>query len=160
MILVLGLLTGVVVLSVPLGDKGLKQETTRLAARLNAAAQDSVISGRHYGFLAENGAYRFLQRQGGQWRAVVGQPALEAHVLPEDLTIVVERTDDIATASEQPEGPSAFGLGKGPVVPTIRFHPIGLMTAFRVTLQSDDRAYVIVGDETGVIEMEEVSDGG
>ncbi|WP_404712120.1 GspH/FimT family pseudopilin [Sphingomonas sp. MMS24-J13] len=84
---IVGVMAGTVVLSAGAGSgRGAEVEARRLAARLELAADETMVTGRPVAFVGGRSGYRFLVRQAGRWRDETA-PALEPYTLPSGLTL-------------------------------------------------------------------------
>jgi general secretion pathway protein H len=84
---VVGVMAGVVVLSAGSGSgRGAEVEARRLAARLDLAADEAMVTGHSVAFVGDKDGYRFLVQQAGQWRDETA-PALEPYRLPSGLSL-------------------------------------------------------------------------
>ena len=68
-LVILGLATAAVVLSMPEQGGSLEAEAERLAARTKAARDDAIVQSRPVALLIDAGGYEFAQRRDGQWQA-------------------------------------------------------------------------------------------
>jgi general secretion pathway protein H len=74
---------GIVSYALPSGAQArtLDQEAALLTARLNLAAERSLMNGRHYTLDWQAEGYAFQEWQDGAWRAATGAPLSEGHTL-------------------------------------------------------------------------------
>ncbi|OWU84704.1 hypothetical protein ATO6_10160 [Oceanicola sp. 22II-s10i] len=66
---ILSVVTGMAALALPSGPRPatLRQQADLLAARLDIAAEESLVSGRAARLEWDTGGYRFTAREGGEW---------------------------------------------------------------------------------------------
>lgn len=84
---IVAVMAGAVVLGAGSGSgRGAEIEARRLAARLELAADEAMVTGRPVAFVGDKKGYRFLTQQAGQWRDDKA-PALEPHSLPFGLSL-------------------------------------------------------------------------
>jgi general secretion pathway protein H len=84
---IVGVMAGLVVLSAGSGrGHGAEIEARRLAARLDLAADEAMVTGRPVAFIGSRSGYRFLMQRAGQWRDETA-PALEPYSLPSGLSL-------------------------------------------------------------------------
>jgi len=123
-VLLIGLAAGAVVLSLPDARDRVGDEAEGLAARLVAARDLAIVSGRDTALRVDGLGYRFEERGEAGWR-----PARARPLAPRDWRGgVVVRTDIDGGAT------------------AIRFDPTGMATPATVTLQSGAaRARVRIG---------------
>jgi len=82
-LVLIGVSAGIVSYALPSGTSArtLDQEAALLAARLNLAAERSLMKGRHYTLDWQAEGYAFQEWQDGAWRAATGAPLSERHTL-------------------------------------------------------------------------------
>lgn len=84
---IVGVMAGVVVLSAGSSSgRGPEVEARRLAARLELAADETMVTGRAIAFVRGANGYRFVAWKAGRWTDDQS-PALEPHTLPPGLAI-------------------------------------------------------------------------
>jgi general secretion pathway protein H len=84
---IIGVMAGAVVLSAGSGNgRGPEVEARRLAARLELAADEAMVTGRTIGFVGDKSGYRFVAWQAGKWQDDKA-PALEPYTLPSGLSL-------------------------------------------------------------------------
>lgn len=82
-LVLIGVSAGVVTYALPSARAAhtIEQEANLLSARINLAAERSLISGQHYRLDWTVAGYRFLQWQGGAWTVAAATPLNEEHQL-------------------------------------------------------------------------------
>jgi len=141
-----GLAAAAVLLALPPGRESLPAEAERLAAKLRAAADLAVISGRMIGVEVTARGYRFYRREAQGWEPLAVDPALEAGAWSTAVTAHLVREGAVFAAADDTQG--------GATSPGIRFDPIGLATPFELRLAAADEALRIRGDMAGAIILE------
>ena len=112
-------------------DERLREETRRLAALLELAAEDALLETRELAVRFEPDGYRFLRLQQGQW---VGVPegVLRPRQLPPGLELELRLQEDAPRLDDREEeqgGPQVYLLSSGE------------MTPFTLRLQTPERDY-------------------
>lgn len=92
-LMVMGLLVGAVVLAAPGADHKVRQEAERLAARIVAAQDESILTNRPLALVVTQNGYAFerLEQQG--WIAAGHSAPLGFRAWPADLTVHIERQE-------------------------------------------------------------------
>lgn len=126
-LLVLGLLSAAVVLSLPPASGALATEAGHLAARLAAAARMSVLTGETRGVVFDDAGYTLLRLRAGRWSSVGAEhhPWLAAPRL-------------------------AFEEGGR----MLRFDAAGIATPFRLRLERDGVRVRLIGGDDGRVRLE------
>jgi len=132
-IFLIGLMSAVVVLNMPKGDRGPNEQAQALAARLRMAAEESITTGRTLGARVTDLNYEFQVLKAGQWQGVGNDRILPADYWQEGTMVEV----------------AANGREKAEAGPTIIFDPIGMVTPFTITLTRDGRSLTLTGDGKG-----------
>lgn len=133
-LVVIGLMSSVVILSMPTPKSNLEKQATLLSGQLNALAQDGLISGtvNAAGFSKEGYAlYSFEnsewnQRASGEWDDNYRLSFTRA-----SATLEMPKTTD----------------------PIIMFQPTGLSTPFELTLSDRDAKYALKTDGDGRVNL-------
>lgn len=114
---IVGVMAGVVVLGVGVGDRGLgvESEANRLADRLRLAADDVLVTRRPLTLVFDAGGYQFVRGDGTEATALDAVDALRArHSLPDGVRLV-----GIGASSPLPIDPdggaavAGFGITRG-----------------------------------------------
>jgi len=71
---ILGLLTSIVILSLPGGSTLLEEDAQRLAARTAALRDNAILQSRPMAVQVTASGYSFLQRRGGSWDVLESKP--------------------------------------------------------------------------------------
>ncbi len=112
---IIAVMAGAVALGIGTGTgRTTEAEARRLAARLELAGDEAMVTGRTIGFQWDKGSYRFLDWKDGAWRPDPA-PALEPHDLPSGLALDGGGKDVVVVGADG--GGTPFGLrlagGKG-----------------------------------------------
>ncbi len=138
-LVLIGLAAGAVLLTMPPAKDGLDDAVTRLAARLEWAADHAVLSGEPVGLILGAQGYRFARYRLGQWQPVRDEPALAPASWPQGAMAWLEMADGALLPVDEASAE----------VPLLRFDPTGMTPAFRLVLAQDGARQVIVGDQMG-----------
>jgi general secretion pathway protein H len=124
----------------------LQRESRRLAALLEMASEEAVLSSQQLAVRFSEESYEFLVLQGGQWLPLSDDPVLRARSLPEGIELDLELEDNPppALVSEDSDLPQVFLLSSGE------------MTPFVVTLSApeSERRFLIKANLLGQLELE------
>jgi type II secretion system protein H len=144
---IMGLMAGVVVLSLPSADAAFRGEVRQLAARLEMAAQESVVGGHALGFAIDGQGYAFQRVQTGSWVEMANDRMFSPHRWNEATSVAFERSSFFQREAdaEEPDGVK---------LPMLRFDPTGLPARFVIRLERGASRYVVEASGSGV----EVSD--
>lgn len=141
-VFIIAVMSAVVVLNMPGGDRGPGAQAQALAARLRMAAQESITTGRIFGARLTDLSYDFQVLKAGEWEKVTGNRTLPTDYWQEGTMV------DVA----------AGGREKMDAAPTIVFDPIGMVTPFTITLIRDGRTVRLQGDGKGGVRILEDGD--
>jgi len=150
-LVIIGILAMLATLSVGIlgEDRQIEDETRRLADAIALLQEQAQLEGRDYGILLETARYEFQRFDAFEqrWKAVEGDPALEAHELPPDLAfeLTLEGRPVLLRheTNEDARLPQLVAWGSGE------------MTPYRVTLARRGGARItLVGGFDGTIEIE------
>lgn len=111
---IVGVMAGVVTLSVGLSDRGVgvESEANRLADRLRLAADDVLVTRRPLALVFDGEGYGFVRPGGGE--AGVVDALAERHILPAGVRMVALEVASPMTIDPDGGAPvAAFGLAKG-----------------------------------------------
>ena len=136
-LVIISLMTGVVVLSMPREKPMIEQQGSFMAKQFSTASQTSIISGTPQAFGLSQTAYYFYTFDEGDWTIV------SETEWPGDLEISFRKDE---TAIDIPKE----------AVPVVVFEPMGLSTVFSLSIEDTDQSIVfsstgdgkvILGDE-------------
>ena len=145
---ILGLLTGTVALSLPPGEPDLVDEAARLAARIERAGEESIVSGERLGLRVDPGQYSFWYQRRGQWLPLSRdrfyapqpwQPGTRAAFLEIDAWFDLEDRGDRGDRRATP--------------PPVRFDPAGMQTPFTLHLARNGNDLYVIGTATGRVQI-------
>jgi general secretion pathway protein H len=143
-VFIIGLLSSVVVLAMPMGRDSLRQDTRALTARIKLVAQESVMNGAATGVLITPEGYNFYRLDAGKWIAMTGDRLFRPQTWRKGVVADVVRAGNAAPA------PSVFERGKPPA-PNVVFDPTGLATPFSVSLVEDGEHFVVSNTAKGEV---------
>jgi general secretion pathway protein H len=136
--LIVGLLAGVAMLTLPAASDPLRDEARVFAARAALGAQESVIAGTPVGLAIDARGYRFLQWREGRWLGVQTEPAFTPRLWPEGMAVA------LAVAGEQDPLPAS-----PPAQPQVVYEAVGTATPFTATFVAGERRLQVAGDSRG-----------
>jgi len=133
-LVIIGLMTSVVVLSIPQPKSALDEQAERLTYELNAMAQDGLISGsvNAAGFSKEG--YTLYSFENSEWTERASGEWQDSYRLT------------FTRASAKIDLPKE-------IEPTILFQPTGLSTPFELTLSDRDTQYALTTSGDGRVEL-------
>lgn len=155
--------SALVIANMPPPEPTLAREATTFAARLQAAADEAVISGQPIGLDVDATGYGFRRRDAGAWREIAGDRSLARRTWASDVAVTVvregeqlgrKRLEDLGLEDRE----SAFGES-GPADPVGRFDPTGSATALQLELRSADDAWRITVGVDGAVTLDDVGEG-
>ncbi|GAB4151826.1 MAG: GspH/FimT family pseudopilin [Sphingomonadales bacterium] len=138
-LVLIGLAAGAVLLTLPPASDDLDHAVTRLAARLDWAADHAVLSGEPVGLILGPQGYRFARYRLGQWQPVQDEPALAPASWPMGAVAWLEMAGGAALQADEASAE----------IPLLRFDPTGMAHEFRLVLAQDGARHVIAGDQAG-----------
>ena len=121
---VMGLLAGVVVLSLPGDSKVLREEAERFAARTVAARDEAISGARPVAVVVGRAGYYFEQRRDGGWQAL--DPGRFGLVAWKDGTLASVAGASVAGASVAGATGEGAQPGAAPERQRLVFDPVGL----------------------------------
>ena len=133
-LVVIGLMSSVVILSVPQPKSGLDKQAARLTNELNALVQDGLISGRVTAAGFSEDGYALYIFEDSKWTERISSE------WSEDYRLILSR------ASKRLDMPKT-------TEPIILFQPTGLSTSFEFTLSDDETKYALKTAGDGRIEL-------
>ncbi|MDF1613743.1 type II secretion system minor pseudopilin GspH [Desulfurivibrio dismutans] len=151
-LLILGLLVGVVGLSLGTRERPLETEAERLAALLRLAGQETLLTSTPtaVGFHAEG--YRFYRFGDGDWHLLTAG-ALRPRKLDHDFSLELRFLEDDDTPVNLPYLDHEDDQR---LLPRIYFFPGGEVTPFALAMAADTvlRRYIVRGNIQGEIRLE------
>ena len=162
-LVVVGLMTGVVVLIMPDKISGAEADARRFAARLVLAAEESVISGDTIGVMITRDGYAFRRLYRGQWRAAGSNSPFGAKGREKDRAIDMRWGDGVLVLFERNGQPVVLAAGLPPdnnenaalngLAPTLLLDPLGMVTPFRLVIHDDEGRFAVTAGPDGLIEV-------
>ncbi len=139
-LMIIGLMTGVVVVSLPPPPDPLIKQGQELKSDIAGAAEAAVIRQKPYGVILHKNSVDIVRYQNGLWQTVrpismetVGHPTL--HLLQNGLAVDLEKAEKLG-------------------IPLIRFDATGLATPFELRLESGAKRYILRGSVDGSLSSE------
>lgn len=161
-VLILGLMAGVVVMTLPSDEDTAKAEAFRFANQIRTAQELAITSGQIVGLRMDSGGYDFLIYNANGWQAL-SLPGDEpvAHQLAVDTQMNLELEGEPATGTAG--GDRAFTLSRErrdapPAEPDIIFLPTGGNPAFTTLFNGPVRDWQVIAGNDGTV-MVELADG-
>ncbi|MEM8988539.1 MAG: type II secretion system minor pseudopilin GspH [Pseudomonadota bacterium] len=140
-VFIMGLMAGVVVLSMPREDTTLKDAARRFAADVKHAADESIVGGRTVGLSVDDRGYAFYLYEAGDWRAA-------------DVRRAWPQGVDVTYDDEIEGTPAGRRADEGrPSAPSLRFSPTGEATPFEVIFGRGGAEIRVGADANGDIHM-------
>jgi len=137
---IIGLVSSLVVLSLPPSRPPVRQDAGRLAAALATAAEAGVIGGELLGVVVRADGIRLLRWRDRQWQPAGGPSA--------------PLSDGTVLHLVRPAPPPAEGgRDMPPDRPLIRFDPVGLSTPFLLRVEGEGGVWQVSGDAAGRIAL-------
>lgn len=146
---VMALMASVVVLTLPSSGAEFRSEVRQLAARLEMAAQESIVGGRPLGLVLSDDGYAFRRMRNGVWEEIASDRVFAPHRWADRTYFGLELNSffPVEDASKNRETADTD-------VPLLRFDPTGLTSDFAIRLERGTVRYVLRADGRNV----EVSD--
>lgn len=126
-LLLLGLVTGVALLTLPSGSAQLAREAEQLALRIKHAQREAMLTNRAVELVVAEDASRFRVRRGGRWQALAEGPF---------------------QPRPWPNGVHAAAVG-------VRFDPSGATEPAAIRLSAGDRVLDLTIDAQGAVRIHE-----
>lgn len=143
---IVGLAASVAVMSAPPPHGPARAEADRFAARLAAATDEAIVSGRTLSLEASAHGYVFAAYVGGVWRPVSDNAALKAHSLSKGVAMSLNIADP-ALANEKPAADPENASRR------VVFDPIGLGVAFMAEFADRRERWDVSFDDNGDIKV-------
>jgi general secretion pathway protein H len=142
-LVIIGLLSSVVVLTVPMGSASLRDDARVLAARLKLASQESVMKGAATGALISPEGYAFYRLQNGKWIEVTDERAFARQVWRKGVAVETLRAANAPSVSASRD--------KKAVVPNVVFDPTGMTTPFSISLAAQGERWSVTDTANGEV---------
>jgi len=143
---ILGLVTATVVWTVPSARSPAFEEASRLAATLNAAQDQSIISGETFGVALEVQSYTFYRYRRGAWETIKDNAALRTRTLASEVQLTPWRGAAQRTQNEDRVDNAAD-------LPSIFFSPVGIPPVFSVIVSDRTNSVSVRTTPSGQIEV-------
>ena len=143
-LVIIGLVTGVAVLTLPGKEASLRDDALRLAARATLAAQDSIFSGAPTGLHVTGAGYSFYRMKAGTWQEVADDRVFSPVIWREGVAAALSREGGARITSKM----------LIVTTPEVVFDPTGLATRFTLTLAENGERFVVDGSATGRMVVE------
>ncbi len=136
-IVIIGLMAAVVVLNMPSPVSDLEKGTQKLAARLQLAAEESILAGQVTGVRVSSEGYEFLAYRRGRWIPM----DLPGDEWPEGVMVRLVRDNlPVDLAGNQSEK-----------LPSLWFDPLGDQLSFSIEISELEHKFKVSGEENGEI---------
>lgn len=130
MLVIIGLMTSAVVMTLPKAPPASRAVSETLLKRLNQTAQESLLSGRPAAFGLSKSSLTLYTYDGEDWTAV------QSKSWPDVLTVSLRQDGEDVKLAEKP-------------VPLILFEPTGNSSVFTLTLSDFDGRYTLSSNGDG-----------
>lgn len=154
-VFLIGLISGVAVLSVSSVDGGrrLELEAQRIGHLFSLASQEAILQARPIGVVLDNRGYRFLIAGVDEWVKLESAEPLANRELPTNWRLEQTRGGYVSSAASE-------GESETKVVPHIVFYPTGQVSPFELWLHdtATDAGFRIEGLATGKINLHQEKD--
>lgn len=137
--MIIGLMTGMVVLNLPEADDSWETQGRVIASKLKIASQSAMIANHTIGIRFSKNGYRIVRFVGGEWRTIeiFDFPA----EVPLTLALVRNGAEIDLKAAEKAK------------LPVIRYDPTGLATPFDLTIDGYGRTMRFEGAADGSVKF-------
>ncbi|NNC38118.1 MAG: prepilin-type N-terminal cleavage/methylation domain-containing protein [Hyphomonadaceae bacterium] len=137
--LIIGLMTGIVVLNLPEGDDPWEDQARELASKFQIASQSAMISNQSIGIKISKQGYEIVRFVAGDWVEIEGSE------FSGDIPISIELVQNGAKIDLKAAAKTE--------VPVIRYDATGLATPFELTIDGYGRSMQFVGGPDGTVEL-------
>lgn len=135
---IMAMMTSVVVLTLPSDESRFRSEVRQLAARLELAAQESIVGGRQLGLTISDQGYSFQHLRGDEWELIANDKTFSSHDWSAQTQIIVERDSFFPANTDRSSMKAAEAA-----LPELRFDPTGLPARFSIRIARSNARYVI-----------------
>jgi len=143
-LVIMGLVSGLVVLAWPVREDAVRPLAEKVAARMRLALEESLLSGVPYGAVLDGRMLRFVVFRGGAWDEVTDNRWLGAVTWGGEVAASLETSETRPPTTREP---TALNL------PEITFEPTGLVTPFRLRLARKHEEFAVAADARGQISI-------
>ncbi len=163
---IVGLAASVVVLNAPASDRQVRREAERFAARLAAAQDEALLSGRPVGLDPVAGGYRFLRYADDEWTLMTGR-VLGTWRLGEDVVfslageseLRLSENDRLLNRTNRRIGQRRLGDNEDRSTPVIIFTPTGTPTPLTASFTGNLEHWEVRMAEDGAIDIAQLQSG-
>lgn len=141
---IMSILSAMVVLSMPSDAKPLRRGVEALAAQLQYAHQESVLSGQPIGLRISNAGYHFLRREGGVWSAGDAENSTVFRNWPSAEGVRIKIEGQFVGLKQSNDADE---------LPSVVFDPTGMVTPFELELSGDDLLFIISVEQGGDVSV-------
>jgi general secretion pathway protein H len=161
-LVILGAASALVAVNMPPPEPTLAREARVLAARLQAAGEEAVVSGTPVGVDLDAAGYRFRRRMARDWRPIADDPMLAPRTWPAGVRVEIIR-DGARLDRSRLEGleSSDFAGFEADALPppALRFDAVGAATELALDLRDGSRAFRITVAANGEIALAALGPG-
>ena len=108
-LVVIGLASAAVMLTLPDDRGGLRVEAERLAARVHAARDEAIVQAKPVALIIDSSGYGFERYRRGEWRPIT-EPPFDRREWPENMLVRIEGAADGRVAFDE------MGISDGAIV--------------------------------------------
>ena len=135
--LIIGLMTGIVVLNIPAGEDPWESQARQLASKFEIASQSAMIANQTIGFHLNKDGYKIARFVAGEWVDI------ESGEFNSEIPLSIELEQSGAKIDLKAADKSD--------VPVIRYDATGLATPFELTIDGYGRSMQFVGGPDGSV---------
>jgi len=137
--LIIGLMTGIVVLNLPEGDDQWETQARKLASKFEIASQSAMIANQTIGIHLNKDRYKISRFVAGEWVDIEG--AEFGGDIPLSINLEQDGTKIDLKAADKSD------------VPVIRYDATGLATPFELTIDGYGRSMQFIGGPDGSLRL-------
>ena len=148
-IIIMGLMASVVVLNLPSNKQTLRDDSEVIAARLQLAAQEAILTGNIVGLTMDQTGYGFLRRIRGQWTPYAPAGLNGTLAWPDNIKLDFHFEGEKISLARNSAAPSTTAI------PSVFFLPSGEAQNFTLTLSTPNEEEIIQVDDNGAVTLVE-----
>ena len=137
--LIVGLMTGIVVLNLPEADDPWEKQARVIASKFQIASQSAMVANQTIGIRLNKNGYRIVRFTGGEWQTI------EQFEFDAEVPLTMELTQNGAEIDLKAAEKSR--------VPVIRYDATGLATPFELTIDGYGRSMSFEGGADGSVQL-------
>ncbi|MEL6365044.1 MAG: GspH/FimT family pseudopilin [Pseudomonadota bacterium] len=145
-LVLLGLVGGAVMLTIPTGESEVRKEAREIALRLRAASEEAIVSGRPVGLDIDGTGWRFATYAERAWYPVAAGP-----LRPGRFSASAAVIHDGAPV--EPIGEDADGENLTVALPRFLFEETGVAPVLEVRLEDRGEVWIVETDGVGGAEV-------